>query len=517
MTQLVFDDIDPLTTSGTQLASKLNDFKDSWLTHNSGTSRPSYVQSGTSWIDTTDASLWVMNLFDGTQDVPVLYIHPNTGTASPVRGAKLVYAADYSSDTIEIGAGGDFASWLDFEAWSKDKWFVDEITVRFLNGQHSIAATMELAHPGFHNVSFTGGAMVGAPTRADFANPVISGDTDTAGWAAARTSFFTAFPSIARDSYAVAAQFILQNHYPTEIVSSAGGFRVTTRLGGLSSFLISGTTFGFGLDFDAGGFCDAVYDMGIYGCNVGIVAQNGGTARINATVASTASTTNIMGCSFHGVSVGTGSTLAFVGNSGQSASPSIMFNGGQGMRVQNGHLHFTSACCRFNANYGLYVLDGGVASALKGVSTNLMEFNEDHGVYVDSGGTFSAEDIFIWGNGATTANWHGVRCQDGTVTLAGKTASCAVRGNQDSGVRVVRGAVVLDFVDLQANGDRGLSLLTGTAYHKSGSISNNTSGGYLTTAGTIYRIGATGAQASDANIGTPPVQGTVNNLAGFVV
>lgn len=39
------------------------------LTSNSGTSRPSYVQAGTVWMDTTSSNPWVLKMFGGTSDI----------------------------------------------------------------------------------------------------------------------------------------------------------------------------------------------------------------------------------------------------------------------------------------------------------------------------------------------------------------------------------------------------------------------------------------------------------------
>lgn len=67
MTQQVFDDIDPNVTSGTELATFLNEFKASLLTTHSGPVEPSYKLVGTSWLDSSVAGKLTLKNYDGTQ------------------------------------------------------------------------------------------------------------------------------------------------------------------------------------------------------------------------------------------------------------------------------------------------------------------------------------------------------------------------------------------------------------------------------------------------------------------
>lgn len=87
MAQNVFSSINPTTTSGTQLATILNDFKDALMSGLSGTSRPAETTAGGAWIDTTNAGspnfYWSYKIFDGTtNDIEIFRVNLNTLKAS---------------------------------------------------------------------------------------------------------------------------------------------------------------------------------------------------------------------------------------------------------------------------------------------------------------------------------------------------------------------------------------------------------------------------------------------------
>lgn len=76
----IFSSIDPNTTSGTQLATILNDFKDSIVTgFMSNAARPANLQAGGYWIDNANDPLWDYKLYTGTADYTVWTINKNTG------------------------------------------------------------------------------------------------------------------------------------------------------------------------------------------------------------------------------------------------------------------------------------------------------------------------------------------------------------------------------------------------------------------------------------------------------
>ena len=69
MSQFDFGNIDPNSKSGTQLASDLNSWRDALHSGHIGASRPSYAQAGMFWIDNSADPLWVLNLYDGANDI----------------------------------------------------------------------------------------------------------------------------------------------------------------------------------------------------------------------------------------------------------------------------------------------------------------------------------------------------------------------------------------------------------------------------------------------------------------
>lgn len=82
MSQVVFSSIDP-AISGTTLATTLNAFKDALMSGLSGTSRPTQLQAGGFWVDTTNnPTSWAFKLWTGVDDVEVFYVDLLTGTAT---------------------------------------------------------------------------------------------------------------------------------------------------------------------------------------------------------------------------------------------------------------------------------------------------------------------------------------------------------------------------------------------------------------------------------------------------
>jgi hypothetical protein len=75
MSQDIFANINPSATSGNQLATLLNGFKDAVASGFSGTSRPPNLQAGGYWVDTTLAAspdfLWRIKVYTGTVDITV--------------------------------------------------------------------------------------------------------------------------------------------------------------------------------------------------------------------------------------------------------------------------------------------------------------------------------------------------------------------------------------------------------------------------------------------------------------
>jgi hypothetical protein len=102
MSQAIFNTIVPSTTSGNQLATLLNNFKDAAVSGFSGTTRPSALQAGGYWIDLTNDALglWDFKIFDGTQDITIFTINKSTGTASIASADALFKIQKTSADSV---------------------------------------------------------------------------------------------------------------------------------------------------------------------------------------------------------------------------------------------------------------------------------------------------------------------------------------------------------------------------------------------------------------------------------
>jgi alpha-tubulin suppressor-like RCC1 family protein len=82
MSQIIFSSIDP-AISGTTLATTLNDFKAAIVTGMSGTTRPTELDPGGGWIDTTnDPTTWTYRVWTGTDDIAIFTLNLASGTSS---------------------------------------------------------------------------------------------------------------------------------------------------------------------------------------------------------------------------------------------------------------------------------------------------------------------------------------------------------------------------------------------------------------------------------------------------
>lgn len=106
MTQQVFSDIDPNVTSGTELATFLNDFKASLLTQHSGATAPTYAVVGTQWFDSAVAGTLTMKYYDGAQWISQFVIDTvahkiSLGGNNPTASVT-VSRTDTAADMIEM-------------------------------------------------------------------------------------------------------------------------------------------------------------------------------------------------------------------------------------------------------------------------------------------------------------------------------------------------------------------------------------------------------------------------------
>lgn len=93
----IFPDIDPNTTSGTQLATLLNEFKDAVVGGfftDTGT-RPTNLAAKGYWIDAQNDPIWSYKIYNGTADQEIFQLDTSTGnvtlgsTASPLDVSKV--------------------------------------------------------------------------------------------------------------------------------------------------------------------------------------------------------------------------------------------------------------------------------------------------------------------------------------------------------------------------------------------------------------------------------------------
>lgn len=104
MSQAIFPDIVPSSTSGNQLASLLNAFKDAVASGFSGTSRPANLQAGGYWIDTTNAGtpnfIWLFKIYTGTADITIFKMNISTNSVSITGSDDTFQVSRVSADSV---------------------------------------------------------------------------------------------------------------------------------------------------------------------------------------------------------------------------------------------------------------------------------------------------------------------------------------------------------------------------------------------------------------------------------
>ena len=100
MSQVIFDTIDPNTTSGTQLASILGDFKDAMISSSSGAARPSEIDAGGKWLKIVSATVWEFYVYDGTDDILIYTVNPTANTVKFPGSADEFSLTRQSADSI---------------------------------------------------------------------------------------------------------------------------------------------------------------------------------------------------------------------------------------------------------------------------------------------------------------------------------------------------------------------------------------------------------------------------------
>ena len=102
MSQNVWGEIIPSSTSGNQLASLLNGFKDAVMSGLKGPTRPTQTTPGGMWIDDSDEgnNIWKLRVFSGTQDIELMSINTSTGIGSISTASGIFNIVQISGDTI---------------------------------------------------------------------------------------------------------------------------------------------------------------------------------------------------------------------------------------------------------------------------------------------------------------------------------------------------------------------------------------------------------------------------------
>lgn len=110
MAQNDFGTIDPATTSGTDLATLLGEFRDAQNTLHSGSTRPTYATAGMLWIQDVSATVKRLNVFDGSDDLEIGTYDTTTNVWTPVVASGVAYTASNLTVTGSINFGGNIGS-----------------------------------------------------------------------------------------------------------------------------------------------------------------------------------------------------------------------------------------------------------------------------------------------------------------------------------------------------------------------------------------------------------------------
>ena len=107
MSQEIFANINPNTTSGTQLAQMLVPFKDAMVSGMSGPARPSQIKEGGIWVSTANLvsnDIYTVYFFDGVKDIKLFDIDKTLGIATVNNVLELLEVSEnsVSSDGPEL-------------------------------------------------------------------------------------------------------------------------------------------------------------------------------------------------------------------------------------------------------------------------------------------------------------------------------------------------------------------------------------------------------------------------------
>jgi alpha-tubulin suppressor-like RCC1 family protein len=102
LSQQIWTSINPLVTNGTRLAALLVDFKDALMSGLAGTTRPTELQAGGVWIDTTNQSsptyYWSFKLWTGTVDAEIFRLNTDVGYGGSLVSSSPFETHHYGAD-----------------------------------------------------------------------------------------------------------------------------------------------------------------------------------------------------------------------------------------------------------------------------------------------------------------------------------------------------------------------------------------------------------------------------------
>jgi hypothetical protein len=104
MSQAIYPNIDPGTTSGIDLSDLLNGFKDAVASGFIGATRPPLLQSGGYWIDDSQAGSpnfkWAFRIYNGTNDYTIFTLNIQTGAVTYAAQENLTEITRISADSV---------------------------------------------------------------------------------------------------------------------------------------------------------------------------------------------------------------------------------------------------------------------------------------------------------------------------------------------------------------------------------------------------------------------------------
>jgi len=177
MSQYSWTDIVASTEDGTDLATRLNDWRDALETMHSGTSRPTGAQTGMIWADTTVAGVTTIQFYDGTNDIALFEIDRTNSEFDKSFAPPVLLHED------DAGAGSPT---LEVTSTSADSF--DELRIQIVNvGWTSANVHFDASSAGGApwDTLFLGAQNASIGTSQDSTNPIVGGDLELTGGATA--------------------------------------------------------------------------------------------------------------------------------------------------------------------------------------------------------------------------------------------------------------------------------------------------------------------------------------------